>query len=619
MTWLGRTGKRTYRRMLTIAATVPLFGALVTVAPLPTAAMQQCPQLQVCVDSPAYRSTISGSTINIEFNAPGMDTVWGMSWHAPDAGHPEPQGYEATFDSVTSLPPSGSGTLTFPAGQFAHGPITVVLRGVDDPQTATDHAYLQLYNNGGVVWNEGLPGPPPQAGGMDLVFADDFTGPLSISNCGTGATYNSRKADGTGYSQAYLADYEGPNNPFANPGNEYLRMRNSPAPPELPKPWIGGNITSLRCDGTGVAATYGYFEARILAPSGNGTWPAFWFLSKDHIVPGVPDEGEVDGFEGYGHKNYICQAIHWWSGDALPSPTTQCDFNHEQFGPGDNYAKRFHVYGVRISETDIIWYVDGQEVWRKPTFDGVRGPMYFLISQAMGGGWPIDLSRYNNGADMYVDWVRVYEPNGMPPVEAPVGHTIRIKPVAGGGYVEANSAKPDAPLEATVSSPGESTKFIVEDAGNGNVHLKSVATGAYVRPNTAKTAAPLEAAVASPSTATEFTWEAIGGGSIRLNAEVNDDWVSVRLNETDNPLKASIPSNPGGWTEFTWDDLGIGGGGSAAPVGHTIRIQAANGNYVRAIPTEQQSPLRADITANPGAFTTFAVEDAGNEIGRAHV
>lgn len=35
-----------------------------------------------------------------------------------------------------------------------------------------------------------------------------------------------------------------------------------------------------------------------------------------------------------------------------------------------------------------------------PRFDEARGPMYFLISMALGGGWPIDLSRYGNAADM---------------------------------------------------------------------------------------------------------------------------------------------------------------------------------------------------------------------------
>ena len=36
-------------------------------------------------------------------------------------------------------------------------------------------------------------------------------------------------------------------------------------------------------------------------------------------------------------------------------------------------------------------------------------PFFFLINLATGGGWPVDLSRYNGLADMYVDYVRVYQ------------------------------------------------------------------------------------------------------------------------------------------------------------------------------------------------------------------
>jgi hypothetical protein len=32
-----------------------------------------------------------------------------------------------------------------------------------------------------------------------------------------------------------------------------------------------------------------------------------------------------------------------------------------------------------------------------------------MIDLATGGGWPVDLSRYNGLADMYIDYVRVYK------------------------------------------------------------------------------------------------------------------------------------------------------------------------------------------------------------------
>jgi len=42
-----------------------------------------------------------------------------------------------------------------------------------------------------------------------------------------------------------------------------------------------------------------------------------------------------------------------------------------------------------------------------------KQPFFFLINLATGGGWPVDLSRYDGRADMYVDYVRVYQgPSG---------------------------------------------------------------------------------------------------------------------------------------------------------------------------------------------------------------
>jgi hypothetical protein len=35
-----------------------------------------------------------------------------------------------------------------------------------------------------------------------------------------------------------------------------------------------------------------------------------------------------------------------------------------------------------------------------------------MINLELGSGWPIDLSRYNNQADMFVDWVRVFALTG---------------------------------------------------------------------------------------------------------------------------------------------------------------------------------------------------------------
>ena len=100
-------------------------------------------------------------------------------------------GSDSTVATV-ALDAKGNGSFVFPADAYPHGPITVRISG--DNGAVKDNCYLQLYNKGGVSWNEGMPkDPPPAAKGMKLVFADDFKGPLSISSTDPKATYYDHK------------------------------------------------------------------------------------------------------------------------------------------------------------------------------------------------------------------------------------------------------------------------------------------------------------------------------------------------------------------------------------------------------------------------------------------
>ena len=111
--------------------------------------------------------------------------------------------------------------------QYPHGPITVRITGENG--TVKDNCYLQLYNKGGVSWNEGMPKDrPPAARGMKLVFADDFSGPLSISSTDPKATYYDHKPP-NGYQDFSVHTFSGhdsPKNPFAQV-DSYLRIRAS--------------------------------------------------------------------------------------------------------------------------------------------------------------------------------------------------------------------------------------------------------------------------------------------------------------------------------------------------------------------------------------------------------
>ncbi|PLT44222.1 endo-1,3-1,4-beta-glycanase [Paenibacillus pasadenensis] len=381
--------------------------------------VERDPELEIL--APAIGSSVQGE-FELAFKAPGMKNIEARVWHQPDADHEDPSGYSALIGQAVPNE-ADEAALSIDADKLPHGPLTIVLQAWDsapgDPDfVKSARSYVQLYNEGGVVWNNGIPdAAPPQAEGMDVVFEDDFNGPLSVSRTGEGAKYAAIKPDwpnGSEFGEAIFADPAGSVNPFAVLGENFLRIRASKAPADYadPQGWhrehVSGLLSSVRVDGSGFAATNGYFEARIQMPAGKGAWPAFWLMSQDSTgASGRPSTAEIDIVEGYGHNPQgVCQAKHWWAGQP-ETHGTSCLPNSFSFGDS---ASTWHLYGAKVTKSEVIYYIDNIEVWRHDTFEQANTPLYFMLNLALGGGWPIDLAQYGDQLDMYVDYVRVFEP-----------------------------------------------------------------------------------------------------------------------------------------------------------------------------------------------------------------
>jgi hypothetical protein len=307
-----------------------------------------------------------------------------------------------------------------PADAYPHGPVTLTISG--QIGTMKDNCYLQLYNRGGVSWNEGLPKTPPAAQGMDLVFADDFKGPLSISSTDTNATYYDHKPPGgwQDFSVIRFTSFDKPNNPF-HQVDSYLRIRASE------KAKSAGLISSMKNNATGITAKAPcYFECRFIGPNAIGTWPAFWIMT-DYMTAQVKgkkvpcdelDIIEAYGGEGPGHPNaydsYMICPHAWDQGDAGKAlektayAAMHNPIHMRKFNVPSTWYESFHTYACKITETETMYYCDNVEVGRHATLPLSKDqPFFFLINLAAGGGWPVDLSRYDGVADLYVDFVRV--------------------------------------------------------------------------------------------------------------------------------------------------------------------------------------------------------------------
>lgn len=156
---------------------------------------------------------------------------------------------------------------------------------------------------------------------------------------------------------------------------------------------------------------FGYFEARMKLPHGNGTWPAFWMLPED--LKKWPLDGEIDIMEHVGSAP-----------DSVHISIHTLKFNHTLGTQKTSVTKvphsqdQFHVYGLNWTKDSICGYIDGQ-----PCFlfcnDGKKDkqtwpfhtPFRLILNQAVGGIFGgkrgVDSACYP--ADFQIDYVRVYQ------------------------------------------------------------------------------------------------------------------------------------------------------------------------------------------------------------------
>jgi hypothetical protein len=382
----------------------------------------------IVIKNPELRSEIKG-TIKVELQAPGMSAVRALCWQQPTPQKPDPFGHDEILASDLKPDADGNASFDFPADQFPAGPITIRILAKNDQTKKQDIRELQLYNLGGVLWNQGIPKTdPPAAKGMKLAFSDDFDGPLSISNNGKDKRYMAHKPGGGDFSGYPFTGPEGAKNPFSQQGT-YLRIHASKNPADAKDKGSTGIISPVDSDGKGFFchAPF-YMECRFIAQSAPGTWPAFWALGdrpqdkgKRNAPVDEPDIIEAYGGVGKGNPNgYGLYEIttHFWNQkgpDGKPlklAVPTHKTVDMTKIAGKASWSTTFHTYGLLVTANDAVYYCDDVEVLRHPTSEVSKtAQFHFLINYAIGGisGWKIDLKREGYASDMWVDYVRVYQ------------------------------------------------------------------------------------------------------------------------------------------------------------------------------------------------------------------
>ena len=261
--------------------------------------------------------------------------------------------------------------------------------------------------------------PSPASAQWTLIWSDEFNGPSGAAPDASKWNYDT---GGGGFGNNELQVYCAPGsnaapcsaantNIFQNgAGQLVIRARNS-----------GGTWTSGRMKTQGKASfQYGRIEARMRLPIGAGLWPAFWMLGTDITSVGWPQCGEQDIME--------------WVPQYGPS-TTSSALHGPGYSGGANIGRSFtfpnggrvddgnyHVYGVIWAPNRVDFYRDNPAT---PFFTVTPSnipagtqwvynhPFFLILNLAIGGNFPGPPNASTpNPAQVFVDWVRVYQASG---------------------------------------------------------------------------------------------------------------------------------------------------------------------------------------------------------------
>ncbi len=194
---------------------------------------------------------------------------------------------------------------------------------------------------------------------------------------------------------------------------------------------------------------YGYAELRARVPYASGVFPAWWTRNEGRLAGDPHNEDymlEIDIYEIFRTYEKTPNMIQWFTPefdynsryepDATPGvqvqiPTYWVGDNPYVYkmkpSPSLNYE--YHLYGYEWTPTYIKMYVDGEchvtyditknEYTKHPDMSGFHKPQYFNLNTHLfhptisTASQSIDLTPENVPACHYVDYIRLYQKDGV--------------------------------------------------------------------------------------------------------------------------------------------------------------------------------------------------------------
>lgn len=208
--------------------------------------------------------------------------------------------------------------------------------------------------------------------------------------------------------------------------------------------------------------TYGYFEMKADIPETKGVWPAFWLLPADGSWP-----PEIDVMESIGDSTTTFQSTNTKETGTKVGESWQSHVYDGNVGE--------HTYGLLWTPTELVWYVDGEEVRRSATPADMHKPMYLLANVAVGGYWPGNPDPGALNATMSVDYIRAYSLDGLQNTS----------------YAPQLAASDATTTSGTTTTPGESTPPATTSSSSPSATQAAISTTSSDPTPTAPTSSPV--------------------------------------------------------------------------------------------------------------------------------
>lgn len=153
----------------------------------------------------------------------------------------------------------------------------------------------------------------------------------------------------------------------------------------------------------------GCYEIRAKFPDQPKAFAAFWLISNHGPEFEDGASPELDVIETLGEPHSIYATAHGLHNGASSIRTP----NHEPHRI--EVDDEFHTFSARWADTELIWYVDGEPIYRYPDYLPWTNDMFLHLNYALGGAWsqshwggPVDDSFFSTTpAALEVDYVLV--------------------------------------------------------------------------------------------------------------------------------------------------------------------------------------------------------------------